>query len=654
MTRMQKWRRRRRNGLASFLGAADHQEVEESAADRQEAAESAAVLPAAHRSSRRRMRRRRWVPMSAAARQEESNSAAASLEAANIPSTSLVAIPQSNPSSVATAQIPAVTAKSVQSPVVVNKPVQLPVAINKPVHSPAATIQFPAVAAQFPVVTAQSFQSHVVVDKPVQLSVAIDEPVHSPAATVPSPTSPPSLSSLLWLLPDLISNSYLEPFPRPPDIALYLDPLPRPPDPAPFLDPPPRPPDPDPFLKPSSWFPPPSLPWLLLPVPPAFLCLFICCRWQIEGLSWDPVECGSKRISLPREKMWFPDIVINEFMDENRAPETYYVYVTSTGEVIDGMPIHVISSCRLDIYTFPFDIQNCTYTFNSYKHDIQDVQLFFFKPVEDIFKQSLKAMSTEGEWELIDMQGEKPVQIYMEGGWDVLIFHIVLRRRATLYVVNLLIPSCFLLSVDLFSFLLPPQSVDRASFKMTLILGYTVFLLLMNDLLPVTGNTLPLLNVFFSFCMALMVASLLETILITNILCGSSNYPPLPKWIRILVLKYLARLVCQGKKSFDQKSEITVYENSMTKITKKESISAKPLTLREQCLEEMRNMSKDLLAIRHQVEEHFINDNRTDEWILFGQVIDRALFILYFLFITISSITIIVLWAHSFNYDKNY
>ena len=71
------------------------------------------------------------------------------------------------------------------------------------------------------------------------------------------------------------------------------------------------------------------------------------------------------------------------------------------------------------------------------------------------------------------------------------------RRRATLYVVNLLIPSCFLITVDLLSFMLPPQNVDRSTFKMTLILGYTVFLLIMNDLLPVTGHTIPLISQCF-------------------------------------------------------------------------------------------------------------------------------------------------------------
>lgn len=65
---------------------------------------------------------------------------------------------------------------------------------------------------------------------------------------------------------------------------------------------------------------------------------------------------------------------------------------------------------------------------------------------------------------------------------------LILRRRPILYVINLILPSAFLVSLDVLSFCLPPQAVDRSAFKMTLILGYTVFLLFMNDLLPVTGN----------------------------------------------------------------------------------------------------------------------------------------------------------------------
>uniref|UniRef100_A0A672QQ52 5-hydroxytryptamine receptor 3A-like n=1 Tax=Sinocyclocheilus grahami TaxID=75366 RepID=A0A672QQ52_SINGR len=306
--------------------------------------------------------------------------------------------------------------------------------------------------------------------------------------------------------------------------------------------------------------------------------------WIIEGLSWDPVECGTDRITLPRKKLWRPDIVINEF--DNQAPNTYYLYLYNNGKAEDRLPVHLISSCNLDIYTFPFDIQNCTYTFGSYKHT----------------------------------------------------------SKPTLYVVNLLIPSYCLITVDLFSFLLPPQKMDRSAFKMTLILGYTVFLLLMNDLLPVTGDTIPLINVFFSLCLALMVASLLETIVVTNILCGSSDYPPLPNWVKVLFLHYLARLVCLRKKVSDQ--------NSDPQSEHPEKGIKSPLNHDEQELKELRNIHKDVLTIRQQVDKHFSTDQNSEEWIHLGEVIDRFLFTLYVTFLTVSFFTILIFWLYWYSFDK--
>ncbi|XP_030646983.1 5-hydroxytryptamine receptor 3C-like [Chanos chanos] len=377
-------------------------------------------------------------------------------------------------------------------------------------------------------------------------------------------------------------------------------------------------------------------------------------EWRMENVGWDPTECGTSVISLPRTKLWMPDIVINEFMDENKAPATYYVYVNSTGYVRDGRPFNVISSCNLDIYTFPFDIQNCTFTFNSYKHNVLDVQLEFGNTAEEILQISRNVMQTKGEWELIDIKAIKPkILSYDEHTWDSIIYYIALKRRATLYVVNLLIPSCFLLTVDLFSFLLPPQNVDRSSFKMTLILGYTVFLLLMNDLLPVTGNNIPLINVFFSICLALMVASLLETILITNVLCGSKNYSRLPHWVRVVFLKYLARLVCAAKDPSDQNPTAEVIENlEITSGSAKDDETGGAAGVKERTvsgLEQLKQMSNDITVIRHHVDQHFTNDPFTQEWIHLGQVIDRLLFSLYILFISVSFIVILIIWLYWYN-----
>ncbi|KAI4901557.1 hypothetical protein NFI96_000325 [Prochilodus magdalenae] len=448
---------------------------------------------------------------------------------------------------------------------------------------------------------------------------------------------------------------------------------------------------------------------------------------MVEGVSWDPSECGINQISLPRTLLWMPDIVINEFMDENKVPATYYLYVKHTGHVVDSKPFHVISSCNLDIYTFPFDIQNCSYTFNSYLHTMSDVQLSFADSVGSIYQNSLYTIGTNGEWELIGIIPEKPerdANVSMQQYWDSLIFHIVLRRKPAVYVVNLLLPSCFLVALDVFSFLLPAQHVDRSAFKMTLILGYTVFLLLMNDLLPVTGNNIPLINVFFSVCLALMVGSLLETILVTNLLCGSGGYPRLPRWVRVLLLQYLARLVCLSKHSKPEGEgpvgegpvgEGPVGEGPVGKVpVGKGPVGEGPVgkgplgegpvgegpvgegpvgegpvgkgpSLFNSCfftatgntsesstppeqtgdqapgserpergehqgdpalLQELRNVGRDLFSIRQKVEDHLKTDERQEEWIHLGLVIDRVLFVIYIIFITVSFVFILILWLN--------
>ncbi|XP_060934685.1 5-hydroxytryptamine receptor 3C [Limanda limanda] len=364
--------------------------------------------------------------------------------------------------------------------------------------------------------------------------------------------------------------------------------------------------------------------------------------WRNEFISWDPQQCGSSSITVPRKLLWVPDVVINEFMEKNSAPFTPYIYVYSDGLVSDALPVRVVSSCRLDIYMFPFDIQNCTFSFNSYVYRKSALQIDLPGHAGEIFQMSKEMMTTMGEWELIGITVKKFVfNADFDNFYEELRFYVSMKRRSTLYVVNLLIPSCFLITVDLFSFLLPPQAVDRSSFKMTLILGYTVFLLIMNDLLPVTGNTIPLMNVFLSLCLGLMVASLLETILITNLLCGSTHSSAVPHWIRVLVLHILGKLVRLPPKSRDLQ-DVTV--SSVVEEGSEAPEQKRPLN-EDKALDELRSLGKELQGLRLQVEQHLGGSQSSEEWIQVGCIIDRLLFGLYVLFISVSFITIIIMWA---------
>ncbi|KAF4083067.1 hypothetical protein AMELA_G00135780 [Ameiurus melas] len=223
--------------------------------------------------------------------------------------------------------------------------------------------------------------------------------------------------------------------------------------------------------------------------------LWLRLYWFHEFLIWDPEECdGISKISLPVNNLWSPDILIYEFVDDDVSQACPYVYVNHTGHIRYDRMLRLVTACNLQIFSFPFDVQNCTFTFGSYMHTIRDVRVKPALPFDEMSVNSKRYLEASGEWELVVILGEAGILNFGIDEWDIITFWVVIKRRPILYVVNLLIPSSFLMIIDILSFYLPPHSVDRASFKMTLILGYTVFLLIMNDLLPSTANGTPIIG----------------------------------------------------------------------------------------------------------------------------------------------------------------
>lgn len=66
-------------------------------------------------------------------------------------------------------------------------------------------------------------------------------------------------------------------------------------------------------------------------------------------------------------------------------------------------------------------------------------------------------------------------------------------------------------------------------------------------------------------------------------------------------------------------------------------------------LQELRSLGKNLQAIRLQVEQQLRGSKGREDWIQVGFIIDRLLFGLYILFISVSFITIIIIWANSYS-----
>uniref|UniRef100_A0A8D1P603 5-hydroxytryptamine receptor 3C n=1 Tax=Sus scrofa TaxID=9823 RepID=A0A8D1P603_PIG len=222
--------------------------------------------------------------------------------------------------------------------------------------------------------------------------------------------------------------------------------------------------------------------------------------------------------------LWLPHIIIMKSWvsgtDVDQTPDGLSVCVTNDSCVVYNTPMWVTSICSLDIFYFPFDQQNCTLTFSSFLY------------TDDLYPL-LENMLLGMDKEILGISKTTPKMAVGSNLFDQIMFYV--RRRPTLYVINLLVPSSFLMAIDALSFYLPAESENRAPFKITLLLGYNVFLLMMNDLLPISGT--PLISVYFALCLSLMVVSLLETIFITYLLhLAATQPPPLPRLLHSLLL----------------------------------------------------------------------------------------------------------------------
>lgn len=69
-----------------------------------------------------------------------------------------------------------------------------------------------------------------------------------------------------------------------------------------------------------------------------------------------------------------------------------------------------------------------------------------------------------------------------------------MKRRSVLYIVNFLLPVLFFLGLDLASFLISDHGGEKLSFKVTVLLAVTVLQLILNEILPSSSDSIPLIG----------------------------------------------------------------------------------------------------------------------------------------------------------------
>uniref|UniRef100_A0A8C1JS44 5-hydroxytryptamine (serotonin) receptor 3A n=1 Tax=Cyprinus carpio TaxID=7962 RepID=A0A8C1JS44_CYPCA len=206
--------------------------------------------------------------------------------------------------------------------------------------------------------------------------------------------------------------------------------------------------------------------------------------------------------------------------------------------------------------------------------------------------------------------------------------------------------------MDIVGFYLPPDSGERVSFKITLLLGYSVFLIIVSDTLPATAIGTPLIGVYFVVCMALLVMSLTESVLIVRLVHKQDLQSRVPQWVKHLVLEKATVLLCIRNKKFcsilSQGSDLPPTLNVTDQSYLSNCYSGRNLGLglstRDSGSPVMDGILREITTIRQFLEKKDESREIAKEWLQVGYVLDVLLFRIYLLTVLAYSITLGTLW----------
>uniref|UniRef100_A0A8C7BDX7 5-hydroxytryptamine receptor 3D n=1 Tax=Neovison vison TaxID=452646 RepID=A0A8C7BDX7_NEOVI len=339
--------------------------------------------------------------------------------------------------------------------------------------------------------------------------------------------------------------------------------------------------------------------------------------WYNPFIRWNPEECGGiRKISIAAEYLWLPDIFIEE--KNSKGISLKEVWELS-GKEFNSLEKGIGSIWEAELSGSPLQWRMWSW---AWRRKCRRFRTHHRTSFERMMKMTVGTNQ-----------------------YDQIIFYVAIKRRPRLYVINLLVPSGFLVAIDALSFYLPAESENRAPFKMTLLLGYNVFLLMMNDLLPATGTYLrpsciPIFppGVYFALCLSLMVVSLLETIFITYLLhLATTQPPPMPQWLHSLLLYWASPRKCYPSVSQKGNKGLGPTPNHLPGVKEPVELVGKVAGPRE----------AELIGSpesRVQEEQEAQRQPLVDLWVQFSHMMDTLLFRLYLLFMATSVVTVIILW----------
>ncbi|XP_060068850.1 acetylcholine receptor subunit alpha-1-A-like [Ylistrum balloti] len=378
-------------------------------------------------------------------------------------------------------------------------------------------------------------------------------------------------------------------------------------------------------------------------------------EWTDERLKWDPRDYnGLVVLRIPCEKIWLPDIVLyNSADDFTSGYMQSKAMVNCNGTVFWPPPAKFRSSCKIDITYFPFDDQTCKMKFGSWTYDGFQVDLTNRSAAVD-----LSNYVYSGEWELLDIRVVRNEVYYpccIEPFPDVT-FTVIMRRRTLYYLFNIIFPCLWLTILSLLGFWLPPDSGEKITLGITVLLAFSVFMLLIAENMPATSEFVPLIGIYLTVTMGMTSLSIILVVFVLQLHHVGPHQRPVPRWLRFLCVEILARIMCMRTSQIPASYSKDFRKDDMCLTTFFENVDGNncngnlpqnTLKYHDKIIDVERDSTHRRITkhLKVLVEKQDFDDHHQDivnEWRFVALVMDRILFWVFLFASLISSIMILV------------
>ncbi len=147
------------------------------------------------------------------------------------------------------------------------------------------------------------------------------------------------------------------------------------------------------------------------------------------------------------------------------------------------------TKCDVDVTLYPFDVQRCKMIFINWMYQDEHVNLSLTPVHPNVLSIEAKE---NGEWEIEELAPRREEDVSYAA---TITYEFIFRRKPLYYTVNVVIPALCLSLLVLLVLRLPPDSGDKISMGVTLLLAFAVYMLLVSDSVPVTSDGIPIIGI---------------------------------------------------------------------------------------------------------------------------------------------------------------